>query len=46
MTSWSEAYFSYHLLGEIVGGVLAFIGVAVIVCLAIYDEIYKGRKKK
>lgn len=46
MTSWTDAYFRYKMLGEIVGGGLALVGVAVIACLAIYDEIHKARKKK
>lgn len=44
--NWSEAYFRYKMIGEIVGGSIAFVGVALIVGLAIYDAIYTERKKK
>ena len=44
--SWTDAYFRYKMFGEIAGGAIVIVGVALIIGLAIYDAISEGRKKK
>lgn len=44
--NWTDAYFRYKMIGEIAGVAIAVVGVALIISLAIYDAIYKARKKK
>lgn len=40
--NWTEAYFRYKMFCEIAGGAIVFIGIA----LVVYNAIYEERKKK
>lgn len=44
--NWTDAYFRYKMLAEIVGGAVAIVGVVLFFGFVLYDALHEGRKKK